>query len=192
MKVSPAIGAIAFALTIASAPSNAAVLFSGSTEGCFGSGCIPIIANPSFAHLAFASTTFSDISAGTTFDLGSFSLGNGSFTYDEAFDLVVSFTEPVGSGSKMFVSEIDGHVHGNGADVPLTVTFDPSTLAFNGFTLTVNDLTGVGTGAPVELTGTITAAVPEPATWAMMILGFCGVGFLAYRRKENGPSLRVA
>jgi hypothetical protein len=29
----------------------------------------------------------------------------------------------------------------------------------------------------------ISSAVPEPATWAMMILGFMGVGFLAYRRK---------
>jgi hypothetical protein len=28
-----------------------------------------------------------------------------------------------------------------------------------------------------------TAAVPEPSTWAMMILGFAGVGFLAYRRR---------
>lgn len=27
------------------------------------------------------------------------------------------------------------------------------------------------------------AAVPEPSTWAMMILGFLGVGFMAYRRK---------
>jgi Protein of unknown function (DUF642)/PEP-CTERM motif len=27
------------------------------------------------------------------------------------------------------------------------------------------------------------AAVPEPSTWAMMILGFMGVGFMAYRRK---------
>jgi hypothetical protein len=26
-------------------------------------------------------------------------------------------------------------------------------------------------------------AVPEPSTWAMMILGFMGVGFLAYRRR---------
>jgi hypothetical protein len=34
--------------------------------------------------------------------------------------------------------------------------------------------------------GTLTiAAVPEPSTWAMMILGFFGVGFLAYRRKSN-------
>jgi hypothetical protein len=27
------------------------------------------------------------------------------------------------------------------------------------------------------------AAVPEPSTWAMLILGFAGVGFMAYRRK---------
>ena len=35
------------------------------------------------------------------------------------------------------------------------------------------------------------AAVPEPSTWAMMILGFAGVGFIAYRRsrKDNGLAL---
>ena len=27
--------------------------------------------------------------------------------------------------------------------------------------------------------------VPEPSTWAMMILGFAGVGFMAYRRSRN-------
>ena len=32
------------------------------------------------------------------------------------------------------------------------------------------------------------AAVPEPSTWAMMILGFAGVGFMAYRRKSK-PAL---
>jgi hypothetical protein len=30
------------------------------------------------------------------------------------------------------------------------------------------------------------AAVPEPSTWAMMILGFAGVGFMAYRRQKQG------
>jgi choice-of-anchor C domain-containing protein len=34
-------------------------------------------------------------------------------------------------------------------------------------------------------------AVPEPSTWAMMILGFLGVGFMAYRRKSS-PALRIA
>ena len=38
----------------------------------------------------------------------------------------------------------------------------------------------------------INPGVPEPSTWAMMILGFFGVGFMAYRRKQNGPALRVA
>jgi hypothetical protein len=29
------------------------------------------------------------------------------------------------------------------------------------------------------------SAVPEPSTWTMMILGFAGLGFLAYRRNDQ-------
>jgi hypothetical protein len=35
-------------------------------------------------------------------------------------------------------------------------------------------------------------AVPEPSTWAMLILGFCGLGFVAYRRKQSGQQFRFA
>lgn len=38
----------------------------------------------------------------------------------------------------------------------------------------------------------ISAAVPEPSTWAMMILGFAGVGFLSYRRRNNRAALSAA
>jgi hypothetical protein len=38
----------------------------------------------------------------------------------------------------------------------------------------------------------ITSAVPEPSTWAMMILGFAGVGFMAYRRRNKSPALSLA
>ncbi len=40
----------------------------------------------------------------------------------------------------------------------------------------------------------VVAAVPEPSTWAMMILGFAGVGFMAYRRKNpaKAASFRLA
>jgi hypothetical protein len=31
----------------------------------------------------------------------------------------------------------------------------------------------------------VAGAVPEPSTWAMMILGFAGIGFMAYRRKSK-------
>jgi hypothetical protein len=36
------------------------------------------------------------------------------------------------------------------------------------------------------------AAVPEPSTWAMMILGFMGMGFMAYRRSRKGLALSAA
>ena len=35
------------------------------------------------------------------------------------------------------------------------------------------------------------AAVPEPSTWAMMVLGFAGVGFMAYCHKSK-PALMAA
>jgi hypothetical protein len=40
-------------------------------------------------------------------------------------------------------------------------------------------------------TPTPTGAVPEPSTWAMMLLGFAGLGLMAYRRKTR-PALNTA
>jgi PEP-CTERM motif len=34
-------------------------------------------------------------------------------------------------------------------------------------------------------TAVVTASVPEPSTWAMMLLGFAGIGFIAYRRRKT-------
>jgi hypothetical protein len=43
------------------------------------------------------------------------------------------------------------------------------------------------------LTPGVQAAVPELSTWGMMLLGFAGIGTLAYRRRrDGGPSIRVA
>ena len=38
----------------------------------------------------------------------------------------------------------------------------------------------------------VVEAIPEPSTWAMLIIGFAGIGFLSYRRKKQGISLRSA
>jgi hypothetical protein len=51
---------------------------------------------------------------------------------------------------------------------------------------TVTDITKESSG-----TYQLTAAVPEPSTWAMMILGFVGMGFMAYRQKAK-PALVAA
>jgi hypothetical protein len=53
-----------------------------------------------------------------------------------------------------------------------------------------------GNGAPALLDfnisgGNLTAPLPEASTWAMMILGFFGVGVMAYGRKSK-PTLRFA
>jgi hypothetical protein len=48
-----------------------------------------------------------------------------------------------------------------------------------------------GTGGRNEST-ILASAVPEPSTWAMMILGFCGLGFMAYRRKQSESAFSVA
>ena len=37
----------------------------------------------------------------------------------------------------------------------------------------------------------VAPSVPEPSTWAMMILGFAGVGFMAYRRLRGLVSRHV-
>jgi hypothetical protein len=35
----------------------------------------------------------------------------------------------------------------------------------------------------VSVTGAAVGGVPEPSTWAMMLIGFAGLGFVAYRRR---------
>ena len=68
----------------------------------------------------------------------------------------------------------------SGSNCPISCNFGPSGV--------INGSLASNSGTP----GTFAvSAVPEPSTWAMMILGFCGVGFMAYRRKQNGPALRL-
>lgn len=47
------------------------------------------------------------------------------------------------------------------------------------------------TSCTVEFSVAITSvsAVPEPATWALMIFGFMGVGLVAYRRKSSAARI---
>jgi len=69
--------------------------------------------------------------------------------------------------------------------------------AINGETIWDIDL-HLGSGALItdfghyRLDVTPLAAVPEASTWALMIVGFAGVGFMAYRRRNHVPAIRFA
>jgi hypothetical protein len=81
----------------------------------------------------------------------------------------------------------------------------PTTFSFGGLTFTTDPLQIIidtdnsallprssSLDIDVDVTGTVIAAVPEPSTWAMMILGFCGIGAMTYRRRKQTASLHAA
>jgi hypothetical protein len=79
----------------------------------------------------------------------------------------------------------------SGALLSGTDTFDNATISSLGLTPGTYVYT-LARGEPDSVTVQIgVSAVPEPSTWAMMILGFAGVGFMAYRRKSK-PELMTA
>jgi hypothetical protein len=65
-------------------------------------------------------------------------------------------------------------------------------MTFSGFVGRPGNNGGTVVGSyEATITAGIASAVPEPSTWAMMLLGFAGIGFMAYRRKSK-PALMAA
>ena len=167
-----------------------------------------------FAMLAFGVSTTTRASADTylTYDVNaSYDSGagtvTGSFTLDTttntsyAVDLTVvgaggvnsgSFTDPTQFATGTYATA-DGPMvtydDGNPAlEVFLTYPAGGGALFIGGFGQSSVD--GCLGDCSFPLSGTVlnaavTSAVPEPSTWAMMILGFAGIGFMAYRRKSK-------
>lgn len=80
---------------------------------------------------------------------------------------------------------------------PLLPTGCQDSTACNGYVTFTSDsaftsVTLSSSSNSFELTNI--SAVPEPSTWAMMILGFLGLGFFGYRKssKNSGHAFRVA
>jgi hypothetical protein len=73
-----------------------------------------------------------------------------------------------------------------------TYTFTAPTTA--SFTLDFDFASGSTPAKDVLLADVSISAVPEPSTWAMMILGFLGLGFLGYRKSSgsSNPTFRMA
>ena len=212
MKVTYIFSAVAVAASLSLSSASAAVVFSGNTTGCFGSSCSSYAPTTTSDQLVF--TGNSSFSGSTTsgplnLNFGSFSVTDpGLFDFTDSyagqtFKLHVDFTAPSGTSPDPFnfsatLSGTLDWIFGG----QVKIDFGPSqhfTFAGGSFDLSIADVilntSFLNHGDTEALTGTVSnvvAAVPEPSTWAMMMLGFAGVGYMAYRRRKQAIALTAA
>lgn len=195
-----AVGATALA---AASAANAGVTFSGTTTGCWTVGgvgpCTAVDNGLTFNPGTFTQTTnaagFAAI-GGDTNNFGTITLvPNGHDYTGDVFNLMINFTAPAGTGTAALTANLLGSLTATGVG-GLQISFvNPTVQVSNGsggfYTLHINDLAFSGTlpaGATAftqDVNGYILAGpVPEPAAWALMLLGFGGIGLaMRYRRK---------
>jgi hypothetical protein len=124
--------------------------------------------------------------------------GSALFGANGSFTTSIDQNEPQGDVSfKMVIDTSNWTIQffKNGVLVGTTTETDPSTLNELGISFTDRQSGSSATFEGLSLTdSTEVAAVPEPSTWAMMFLGFAGLGFLSYRksRRADGTGFRFA
>jgi hypothetical protein len=155
------------------------------------------------------------ISAGDPFTINVFADNGSSSLVDQTWESydIQYFTLQSGSYSATYTALIPGdgfatdgtgniyidYFGGTASNSVNTDNFGTSTRPFTGLFANAfcdtlqrcNQITGYLYGVPEQWTVTEVAAVPEPSTWAMIIWGFCGLGFMACRRKSK-PAMIAA
>ena len=127
------------------------------------------------------------------------STGTGTFDLTGLLlSITIDQTVPGGTGT-LPGGDITGILTGNSSGA--TITWLSGGVTINGYqyTVTNNPLSLVSPSSCIpgtEVCGVTTvqgqvAAVPEPASWALMLLGFAGVGF-AMRRQRKPVLAQVA
>lgn len=97
-----------------------------------------------------------------------------SYDYHATALVAVTNQEIIGYGPPTTIPGLDGSAN---IVVPGQPIYGPVQ-----HTITYDDMFTTFHSGNVSVT---VAAVPETSTWVMMILGFAGVGFMAYRRKNK-------
>jgi hypothetical protein len=190
-----ALGAMALATTTAAN----ATAFVGTTGGCFGVACTPTTGTVALAGTGLSYTSggfnqsdsngFVGIGSGSGNDnLGTFTLlpTAGTTNFNNPFTLLVSFTSPAALSGTYFSTVLGSVTDSNAGGIQVDFDNTPRTFGSGSgaFTLTVNDTAVSNDGVATPVTGFIRTAVPEPATWAMMLMGFTGIGFAMRRRRQ--------
>lgn len=135
-----------------------------------------------------ASLSQSFTTAGGTLDLMWESAGrpgNGTNAGDQNYDVVIS-SDPVSTYGPYSTTDTITPTFGPGSAFT-TYSQTITGLAAGTYTLTFQGLDTLTGGDQTSFIDNVSlTAVPEPATWAMLLLGFFGIGFMARgsRRKD--------
>ncbi len=126
---------------------------------------------------------------------GSNSAAGGNYTYSTTFDLTGFETGSAVINGLVSADNSVTSVLINGNAISFSTHSDYSSFASftvtSGFVAGVNTLSFVvynesgPTGLRAELSGSFTAAVPEPETYAMLLAGLGVLGFTSQRRKAD-------
>ena len=177
-----AIAAAAVLTLLGGSPSSAAVLYTltGTTNGP-GLNNDP---NPTAFSFTYTAPTF--VSSNQTVTLDSCSAGPTATCANATFNPGGLLTNQFG-GTDAFIgfNYNDFPVDGGGGTGYLFFQAGalgaPGTYSDSGFPVATP---GAGNFGDAQLTVAVTG-VPEPTTWALLILGFVGIGVLS-RRRKNG------
>jgi hypothetical protein len=110
-------------------------------------------------------------------------LTNAPFT---GFDVALNCGDPAcgPGGSAPFGTSLTFDITGASLGVLLADPFQGHPINFAVDVLNSSFPAGANTGVVGGGLGTVTNPIPEPATWAMMILGFGGIGTMLRRRRS--------
>ena len=113
--------------------------------------------------------------------------GAGQPDFSQGWIAVVSFNPNTGPGATLPLNYISSISQGSGG----LGTFGTEDQTYDELPSADAARISNSPGTWTVTTTNINAPVPEPSTWAMLILGFAGIGFMAYRRKLK-PALMAA
>jgi hypothetical protein len=182
--------ATAFSALTAPIAARAATLVGTSS---FPTGVDGLVVDGTTYNVTFTPGTYTNVFSVTapTF------LNNSTGASDAAVDLAAALNSLAGAPppSSEFTEFIPYAAPDNLGDFLSSFVYGANTIYAALNSANESDTTNFASRPPTYETGfavfTTVAAVPEPATWAMMILGFAGVGFMAYRRSSK-PALMGA